>query len=109
VRARSLRLSCGELEALRNQIAAYPNENSAFESIAVNNETLVACRAGEPFRWRPFVSGGNVDVDVFGMTDATVSGDEVTWTPPHAGLFRTASVVGRTGGSLGWNICSDTI
>lgn len=100
--AARFKLGDGELESLRDQIAALPDDDQGVLEVPLSADPPPACRVGAEISWVPFASAA-IDIEAFGMPGATVSNDLIRWTPPHAGRFRVVTVAGRPDEIPGWN------
>ena len=104
--ATRFKLGVGELESLRDQIAALPNDDQGFEEVALSDDAPPDCRLGGELSWKPFAIAPNavpIDVEAFGMAGASAEADAIRWTPPHAGRFRVVAIAGRADDTPGWN------
>lgn len=82
-------------EALLKPVAAVPSVDRGFAAPTAGEEPP-PCRVREALSWQPFAGGDSLVVA--GLPGATVDGDVLTWTPPHAGVYLcVVAAVGATG------------
>jgi hyaluronoglucosaminidase len=92
----------GAVSRLRTRIRSVPVADRGFWRVPERPAAPPACRAGEPLSFRPF--DGAEELLGAGLPGASVEGDRLDWTPPHAGRFDAVVVGLRSAGAVGWGV-----